>query len=181
MWMVSHLGLQNNRMPCRNQLVPKPQLCTFHCNCLTNPPQAFNLGFTAYYPNLWLSYSMMTPGNHFQAQVARFCSKVHSTPPNNNSIITPQTLTMLSFTNNPIAFSDTVYSHHNALAVLLSTVFIKNHTTSDQIVSNPVLLLLDDQAMSPFTLNIPWRPRELAKYIKVHSQQPTLRPHFLPP
>ena len=174
MWIVSHLGFQNNRMPCRNQLAPKPQLCTFPCNCLTNPPQTLNLGFTAYYPHLWLSYSMMTPDNRFHAQMTRFCSKVRPGPPNSNSIITPQTLTLLSSINKQTVFRSTAYTRHSALAVLLSTVFIKHHTTSDQIVYNPMLLLLDGQAMSPFTLNIPRRLHELVRYIKVHSQQPTL-------
>ena len=149
-------------------------VCTFRCNCPTNPPQPLNLGFTAYYPHLWLSYSMMTPDNRFHAQMTRFCSKVRPGPPNSNSIITPQTLTLLSSINKQTVFRSTAYTRHSALAVLLSTVFIKHHTTSDQIVYNPMLLLLDGQAMSPFTLNIPRRLHELVRYIKVHSQQPTL-------
>ena len=181
MWIVGHLGFQNNRMPCRNQLTPKPQLCKFHCNCLTNPPQPLNLGFTAYYPHLWLSYLMMTPDNHFHEQVAQFCSKMHPTPPNNNNFSTPQTLTVSSHITNQILFRDIIDTHHTAHAVRQSTVFIRNHTTKDQIVYNPMLLLLGSQAMPSLTLNIPRRLRELVKYIKVHSQQPTLPPHFLPP
>lgn len=88
---------------------------------------------------------------------------------------------MLSDIITQIVFCGIVYTHHNVLAVLLSTVFIKNHTTKDQIVYNPMLLLLDGQAMSSLTLSIPFRLHELVRYIKVHSQQPTLQHPFLPP
>ena len=181
MWIASQLGLQNNRMPCRNQPATKPQLCKFHCNCLTNPPQPLNLGFTAYYPHLWLSYLMMTPDNHFHEQVAQFCPKVHPTPPNNDGIITSQTLTVPSHITNQVVFRDIIDTHHTVHVVLLSTIFIKNHTTSDQIAYHPMLLLLDNGTISPFTRNIPHIPCELVMYIKVHPRQPTLLPQLLPP